>query len=151
MASTHSPLRAHSVWQALPAPRVYWVLRSLPTGSATLSYLMTFAGFGVLLWMGDTPSLWMVYLFVIIYGPTFGSRGPIFNAMVARIFGAGPELGTIFGAVHLGMGMGAALGAVLGGLIHDMTGGYTAMLWTAMLCGVLALTLYWCTPEVRQA
>ncbi|MGK0168392.1 MAG: MFS family permease [Gammaproteobacteria bacterium] len=120
-------------------------------GAATLSYLMTFAGFGVLLWMGDTPSLWMIYLFVIVYGPTFGSRGPIFNAMVARIFGAGPELGTIFGAVHLGMGMGAALGAVLGGLIHDITGGYTAMLWTAMLCGVLALTLYWCTPEVRQA
>lgn len=117
----------------------------------TLSYGMSLAGFVILGFVGLSPELWLVYLFVAVYGPTFGSRGPIVNAMVARIFGRGRDLGTIIGAVHLGMGSGAAVGATAGGLIHDLTGGYEAVLAFAFLFSALPLAMFWAVPELRRA
>ena len=96
------------------------------------------------------PSLWLVAAFVLFYGPTFGARGPIVNAMVPRLFGRGPNLGLIMGSVHLGMGSGAAVGATFGGYLHDVSG-YGAVILVAIVAALGALALYWSAGNVRRA
>ena len=64
--------------------------------------------------------IWLLWAFVTLYGASFGSRGPVISALTARIFGRGPDLGLIMGAIFLGMGCGAASGATMGGLIRDV-------------------------------
>lgn len=116
----------------------------------TLSYGMTIAGFAILLAIMILPAWWLVGLFVLVYGPTFGARGPIVNAMVPRLFGRGPSLGLIMGSVHLGMGSGAAVGATVGGYLHDVSG-YGAVILVAILASLGAVALYWSIASVRQA
>lgn len=116
----------------------------------TASFGMTISGFAILLAIMAMPAWWLVGLFVIVYGPTFGARGPIVNAMVPRIFGRGPSLGLIMGSVHMGMGSGAAVGATLGGYLHDVSG-YGAVVLVAMLASAGALALYWSIASVRRA
>ena len=116
----------------------------------SLSYAMTVAGFAVLLAIMASPAWWLVGLFVVVYGPTFGARGPIVNAMVPHLFGRGPSLGLIMGSVHMGMGSGAAVGATLGGYLHDVSG-YGAVILVAVGASMAALALYWSIASVRQA
>ncbi len=115
----------------------------------TLSYLMTIGGFGVLLAVLVNPSWLLVVLFVFVYGPTFGSRGPIVNAMVPAMVGRSSGLGFKVGFVQLGMGLGAAVGATSGGWIRDMNG-YEGVIWLSMIAGAAALILYWPVKSVRQ-
>ena len=116
----------------------------------TLSYGMTIAGFAVLLAIMIQPVLLLVGMFVLVYGPTFGARGPIVNAMVPRLFGRGPSLGLIMGSVHMGMGSGAAVGATVGGYLHDVSG-YAAVILVAISASLGALALYWSASSVRRA
>jgi MFS family permease len=116
----------------------------------TVSYSMTLIGFGLLLAIIALPVWWLVGLFVVIYGPTFGSRGPIVNALVPRLFGRGPGLGLIMGSVHLGMGAGGALGATLGGYLHDASG-YGTVIAVASAANAAALVLYWSVGAIRRA
>ena len=68
----------------------------------TLSFAMTITGFCVLLAIMIVPLWGLVGLFVCVYGPTFGARGPIVNALVPRLFGRGQSLGLILGSIQLG-------------------------------------------------
>lgn len=115
----------------------------------TLSFVMTTAGFSVLLLLIASPSWVFVVLFVLIYGPTFGSRGPIVNAMVPAMVGRGPGLGLKIGFVQLGMGLGAATGAISGGWLRD-TAGYEGVIWLAIIAGLSALALYQTAPSIRR-
>ena len=115
----------------------------------SLSYVMTIAGFSVLLFLLQNPSWSLVILFIAIYGPTFGSRGPIMNAMVPALAGRGHGLGFKIGFVQLGMGMGAAVGSISGGWLHDVSG-YESVVWLSIISAFLALTLYWSVKRIRQ-
>src|SRR3546814_4742226 len=81
-----------------------------------LSYAMTVGGFLILGLLELYPSYGLLVLFVAVFGPSFGSRGPIISAMTAAIFGRGRSLGVIIGGVSMGMGTGGAVGATMGGL-----------------------------------
>ena len=100
--------------------------------SVTLSYSLTIFGYVLLTALAIAPSTFLLWAFVILYGASFGSRGPVISALTARIFGRGPDLGLIMGAIFMGMGSGAAVGATLGGLIHDVTEGYAAVIALAL-------------------
>lgn len=115
----------------------------------TLSYVMTIAGFVVLLGVLNQPSWVLVILLVVVYGPTFGSRGPIVNAMVPSLVGRGPGLGFKLGFVQMGMGLGAAVGPTSGGWIRDFHG-YEGVIWLSIISGVAALALYWSIKSIRQ-
>src|SRR3546814_12410897 len=84
---------------------------------------MTVGGFLILGLLELYPSYGLLVLFVAVFGPSFGSRGPIISAMTAAIFGRGRSLGVIIGGVSMGMGTGGAVGATMGGLLPDWTGG----------------------------
>ncbi len=115
----------------------------------TLSFFMTIGGFAILLFVLVSPSWLLVILFVLVYGPTFGSRGPIVNAMVPAMAGLGPGLGIKIGFVQLGMGLGAAVGSTAGGWLRDFAG-YEGVIWLAIVAGLTALALYWSVGSIRR-
>lgn len=119
--------------------------------SVTLSYSLTITGYLLLFLLATSPSTWLLWLFVTLYGASFGSRGPVISALTARIFGRGPDLGLIMGAIFLGMGTGAAMGATIGGLIRDLTGDYFFVIGWALTCICVPLSLFWIVPELKQA
>ncbi|QQS13535.1 MAG: MFS transporter [Rhodospirillales bacterium] len=98
---------------------------------AVAAYACTAVGIAALWWVRG-PADWIALgAFVVLFGSTMGSRGPMI-ATLAAIRYRGPHLGRIYGLVTFGMGVGAAAGAWLGGLAYDLTGGYG---------GVFALSL----------
>ena len=119
--------------------------------SVTLSYSLTILGYVILFALALAPSVGLLWAFVILYGASFGSRGPVISALTARIFGRGPDLGLIMGAIFLGMGTGAAMGATIGGLIHDLTDGYAVVITWALFLIAIPVVVFWTVPELKRA
>ncbi len=96
-----------------------------------LSYAMTSIGL-VMLWLLQRfPTLWLLAGFLLFFGSTIGSRGPLITAVAMQIF-RGKRAGIIFGTISIGSGLGAALGSWSGGLIHDLTGSYDPVIGFAL-------------------
>ena len=96
------------------------------------SFVMSIGGIGCLLMVRDAGAVWFLYAFVILFGISFGARGPIMTAMAAAHFG-GPAFGTIFGNITLAHGLGTALGPWAAGFLFDRTGDYRVTFVVAML------------------
>ena len=114
--------------------------------AATLSYLSSALGVLALL-IGEAP--WLLYLYAILFGLGFGSRGPILSAMAADIF-RGRSYGRIYGFIILGNGLGMALGPWWGGFVYDLMGSYTLAFWVAILAAALACFSVWLVNPNRD-
>jgi MFS family permease len=119
--------------------------------SVTLSYSLTIFGYVLLFLLALAPSHFLLWAFVILYGASFGSRGPVISALTARIFGRGPDLGLIMGAIFTGMGTGAAMGATMGGFIHDITHGYAIVIAWSLTMISIPVVIFWTVPELKRA
>jgi MFS family permease len=140
------PLRAAAAWGfsgvLLPAGMlaVGWldgIIGRRP--SVLLSYVVTLSGIAMLWLLSRFPSVWLLAGFVVCFGSTLGSRGPLISTIAMRLF-RGDAVATIFGTIAIGAGLGAALGSWTGGLLHDWSGGYDLVIGFAMasiLCGML--------------
>ena len=115
----------------------------------TLSYCSTIIGILVLLLMQNAPHYPLLVLFVLLFGSVQGSRGPVVFALAARLF-AGGGLGSIYGAITLGMGVGAALASWLSGWLHDITGAYHASFSLAIAAAGTGILLFWLIPELAD-
>jgi predicted MFS family arabinose efflux permease len=109
--------------------------------AAAAAYLCT--GLGVVaLWLVDTPdALLPLAAFIILFGSTMGSRGPMISTLATLRY-RGAHVGRIYGLITAGSGVGGALGAWLGGAVHDATGGYGAVMLlslAALACGAAFL------------
>ena len=111
--------------------------------SVLFAYGVTMLGM-VLLWLlGHFPNVWLLGGFIVCFGGTLGSRGPLISAIAMRLFRGG-DVATIFGMITIASGLGAALGSWISGLLHDWTGGYDvgiAFAFVNILCGVLPFLL----------
>ena len=96
-----------------------------------ISYALTIAGIGCLMAVAQLRSPVLIGLFVVLFGGTFGCRGPAMSTIAATIF-RGAQFGRIYGFITVGMGLGGAAGAWLGGFLYDVTGGYATGLTLAM-------------------
>lgn len=104
--------------------------------AALLAYGCSIAGVGALaLVRGQGDDLWL-WLYVLLFGGSMGSRGPMISTLATLRY-RGRHFGRIYGLISIGMGCGGFLGAWLGGLLHDFTGDYAAV----MLLSVAALAL----------
>jgi MFS family permease len=113
------------------------------------SYTLSTAGI-VMLWLLRTwPSVWLLTGFLICFGSTIGSRGPLISATAMSIF-RGERVGTIFGAITLGSGLGAALGSWSGGLIHDWTNSYDLVIVFALINVLLGMAPVLVVPALRR-
>ncbi|HZB94095.1 MAG TPA: hypothetical protein VE397_21780, partial [Stellaceae bacterium] len=107
--------------------------------SVLLSYVVTISGVLMLWLLRLGPSLWLLGGFVLCFGSTLGSRGPLISITAMRIF-RGRAAATIFGAISIGAGIGQAIGSWAGGLLHDWSGGYDLVMGFAvvsLLCGMM--------------
>lgn len=76
-----------------------------------------------LFWLPFAKELWMLYLFVAIYGIAHGGFFALISPMVAELFGTGSH-GVIFGIVLFSGAIGGGIGSVLAGHIFDVTASY---------------------------
>ena len=109
--------------------------------AALLAYACSIAGVGALaLVRGPTDDLWL-WLYVLLFGGSMGSRGPMISTLAALRY-RGAHFGRIYGLISIGMGLGGFLGAWIGGLLHDFTDGYAAvMIFSAAALALAAATL----------
>ena len=118
-------------------------------GAATVSYLSTIVGIGLLLSVTWWPSMILVYGYVLFFGSMQGARGPIILAMIATLYRGG-NVGTIFGAMSLGMGTGGALGSWISGVLHDWSGSYVASFTLGMSVALCGIGCFWLVPSIRR-
>jgi MFS family permease len=90
----------------------------------TIGGTAAFIGVLHLLFVRDTSTPWMLWLFVILFGLGQGTMSPISAAKVGDLF-PGASLGKIFGILSTCFGVGGALGAYAGGYLYDITGSYS--------------------------
>jgi MFS family permease len=117
--------------------------------TVTLSYLVTIAGVLALIATVHAPSLLLMYAFVICFGLMQGARGPILVALVSVLYPGG-GVGSIFGALSLGLGIGAAFGSWASGLLHELAGGYTASFGLAVLSSFSGMLIFLLVPSLRN-
>lgn len=106
-----------------------------------LTYLLSLGGLTCLMLLSQGPVLWLLALFILLYGGTFGARGPIVSTIAAVNF-RGPDFGRIFGTITMGMGFGVAIGAWASGFLYDLTGDYRIIIAAAMAALVLAAAVF---------
>ncbi len=114
-----------------------------------LAYGLTIAGIAMLWSLSRTPSIWLLAGFLICFGSTMGSRGPLVAASAMSIF-RGRRVGTIMGAITVGQGIGSALGSWAGGLLHDWSQSYDLVFAFALASVVLGMTPFLIAPALRQ-
>jgi MFS family permease len=114
-----------------------------------LAYAITIAGILMLWSLGRYPNIWMLAGFLVCFGSTMGSRGPLVAAAAMSIF-RGKRVGTIMGTISIGAGLGSAIGSWAGGLIHDWTQSYDLVFVFAISSVVLGMMPFLVAPALRR-
>ncbi len=106
--------------------------------------LVALMGLGVIVLMltGDASTIWMPYLFAVLYGVGNGGERPVIMAAQADVF-KGKHVGGIMGFSNLGFGVGGALGSWLGGYVFDMTGNYIIAFAASIPFLISAVVFFW--------
>jgi MFS family permease len=117
--------------------------------SAALSYAFSLFGLASLWALALWQSPLLLWSFVLLVGLSFGARGPMVGATAARIF-HGPRFGMIFGTMMVGSGLGVGFGTFLGAMLHDLTGGYTAVFLFSGICVLLGASPFWTYSALRR-
>ena len=150
-----SPLTAASAYGAIGMMSAMSVMGSGYTSDrfgyrqvVSVSFLGTASGMVILLLIAFAPALWLLVLFVPVFGLCMGVRGPIVSSLASRYF-AGPQVATIYGGIYAANAIGAACGSFVGGLLHDFTGGYKVNLVLALVFIAMATTPFWTVRELR--
>ena len=76
-----------------------------------------------LLWLQIANEVWMLYIFVALYGFAHGGLFTPLSPMITDLFGLRSH-GTIFGTIYLIGQIGSSIGPVVVGYIFDVTGSY---------------------------
>lgn len=83
-------------------------------------------------WLMFASSLWMLYLFAVIYGFAYGGYASPSTALIGDTFGI-RNLGLIMAVIDAGWGTGSAVGPALAGYLFDISGKYV----TAFIAGLI--------------
>ena len=116
----------------------------------TLSFICSISGILILVLLPVLTSIFWLYLYAVLFGLGFGSRGPIMTAMIADMF-SGKHFGSIYGFINIGNGIGGALGPWLGGFLHDVTGSYRLAFSLCIPALVLANIFFWIAARNRSS
>jgi MFS family permease len=150
------PLQAATAWGFSGVVLLFGMLgvTSLDTvigrrPAVLISYAISIAGI-ILLWLLQRyPNFWILTGFVVCFGSTIGSRGPLLTATAMKIF-RGKHVGTIYGTIAISSGLGSALGSWSGGLIHDLTHSYNPLIAFSLFSMVLGMIPFLFVPALRR-
>jgi len=150
-----SPLQAATAWGLSGVLLLFgmltvsWLDGLLGRRRAILaSYSLTVAGILMLWALSRHPTIWLLGGFLICFGSTMGSRGPLITAAAMTIF-RGRSVGTIVGTISIGAGLGSAIGALSGGLIHDWAQSYDPVFGFALASVLVGMTPFLVAPALR--
>jgi len=93
--------------------------------------------------LGLATAFWMVLVFAVLHGLSWGMRGPLMAAIRADYFGSG-SFGMISGVSSMVIMFGMMLGPLVAGILADRTGSYVpgfSVLATCAALGSLAFVL----------
>lgn len=93
-----------------------------------------------MVWLQFADSLWMLYVFAILYGLSHGGFFTLIAPVVAQLFGTVSH-GALFGVIMAGNGVGGAIGPVLTGRAFDVFGSYRLPFLVLIGMAVAALLL----------
>jgi predicted MFS family arabinose efflux permease len=96
--------------------------------------------------MNWDPAPWLLGLYVMTFGLSFGSRGPLLGGLVMQRFGT-QAAGRVLGMLLLAFGIGSAAGSWFAGMAHEVTGGYGVTFVTSAVSLSLSLLLWWIWPD----
>ena len=149
------PLQAATAWGfsgvllVIGMLTVSWLDGLLGRRRAILfAYSVTILGILMLWSLSRYPSVWLLAGFLLCFGSTMGSRGPLVAAAAMSIF-RGRRVGTIMGTISIGMGLGSAAGSWAGGFIHDWSHGYDLVFIFALCSVVCGMTPFLVAPALR--
>jgi len=91
---------------------------------------------GAMMWLIWSQDLWMLYLFGIVFGFSFGGLDPSVTGLIGDSFGL-RSIGVIMGTLNVAWGIGAAIGPAVGGFVFDASKSYSM----AFLAGALAMLI----------
>lgn len=109
-------------------------------GKKRISIIFSLFAAGAMLWLIESTSLWMLYLFAIVFGIANGGLGIATTALVGDIFGV-RHIGVIFAALEIPWAAGAAVGPALAGYIFDTSGSYTFAFLMGTIAALLVIVL----------
>lgn len=92
-------------------------------GRKSLAIISSLIQAGAFIWLMWAHHLWMLYVFAIPFGFTFGGSSAMITALIGDIFGT-RSLGAIMGILIAGFALGAAIGPAIGGYVFDVSGQY---------------------------
>lgn len=117
--------------------------------TAMFSYVITIAAV-ICIWLLDRADhLIPLYGFIIFFGLSMGSRGPMVGSISSLLF-RGRNFGTIYGGIAVGGGFGMASGSYFSGLIFDLTGSYDAVFTYSIICLVIGASPFILIKEIRN-
>ncbi|MBI4187343.1 MAG: MFS transporter [Chloroflexi bacterium] len=116
------------------AGRVLTGVLSDKIGGKLASIICALLGVAAFLWLIASQELWMLYLFALVYGFSYGGLNTGVGVLVSGTFHL-TNIGVLFGVLDFGFGIGAAIGPYIGGLIFDVTNSY----FLAFLISALAM------------
>ena len=91
-------------------------------------------------WIMGTQSAWMLFLFAIIFGFSYGGVAAVFPAIVGDYFGR-LKVASVIGAIFTIGGVSAAFGPLVGGYIYELTQSYQLAFLMGGLTNLFALIL----------
>jgi MFS family permease len=99
------------------------------------TYLISFILMSTaLFWAIPANVSWMLYLFAVLFGFSYGGCATLQSPVVAELFGLRAH-GLIFGVVFLGESFGGAISPILTGYLFDVMGSYR---WAFILCALFS-------------
>jgi MFS family permease len=118
--------------------------------SKRLAICCAFIQFAAMVWLIWSNTPWMLYIFAVVFGFTFGGLSNLMATMIGNTFGTA-NLGSITGTLVVGFTIGATIGPALGGIIFDSTDSYLlSFLIGAMSAAMAVLFMALTKPESRS-
>jgi MFS family permease len=108
----------------------------------TITVALIFMGAGFI-WLLAAMELWMLYIFAIIFGLSYGEILCMMSLLPVELFGLRSQ-GAILGITIFGSTIGGSIGPVVAGRIFDITGSYQVafMICIAVAIAGLILTIF---------
>ena len=100
-------------------------------------------------WLQIAKTLWMFYLFAIIYGFAHGGFFSLISPLIAKQFGTRTH-GLLYGIVIFSSTIGGAIGPFMAGYIFDATHSYKIVFFILAVLCIIALTLTATLKSVLQ-
>ena len=113
----------------------------------TFSYSFSAIGILFLAFIGYWNATVFLLGYVLFFGLTQGSRGPVFSSLVAIHFPK--HVAAVYGATTMGLGAGGAFGGYVSGLLLDLTGSYVPAFLLSATAAMLALAMFYFIPSLQ--